>query len=395
MSTAPSKVAGSGLRAYFWEEAAADSNARRRDGRCGFSEHITRKLRGLRDGINSEPGTVPAMRDAHRVRLTDAARDSERLPDLYIAEHAALTLFGRHQQALPDPAHRPGGGLGAACRDLRRTRAFSERAVEQRLIASATAQDLHELVQHLHRLVPLLAQAGIALDYTRLMYDFAAWQSPGRDRVLRSWGLQYTEPAADALPADEPAAAGEDADESAKDAPYWACFVPGRAENGAQLAALRAGAGREPGTVPAMWPHYRTRMSPELRHQGALTRDLIAEHAALSLFGRHQQGRSRTMHVPGNSPGTAARLLLAKNGSGEEALERRFGALLTAIDTGELAMHLRGLVTLLARAEIGLDYDLLRTALRLWDDPKRPNAQGRFRDRWDRDFRIASQPKNS
>ncbi|UQA97644.1 type I-E CRISPR-associated protein Cse2/CasB [Streptomyces halobius] len=128
--------------------------------------------------------------------------------------------------------------------------------------------------------------------------------------------------------------------------------------------------------------------------QGA-PRDLIAEHAVLTLFGRHQQGRKRTMHVAGHTPGTAARLLLAKTGSGEEALERRFGALLTSIDSGELAMHLRGLVTLLSRAEIGLDYDLLRAALRTWDAPKRPNAQGRFRDRWDRDFRIEPTFKNS
>ncbi len=380
MSTA-SGGTRSGLRAYFWEEAATDWHTRLQEGRPGFSEHITRKLRGLRDGISSEPGTVPAVRDAHRVRLTDATRESDRLPDFYIAEHAALTLFGRHQQAVADPAHRPTAGLGTACRDLRRAKAFSRSAVEQRLIAAATAQELHELVQHLYRLVPLLGQAGIGLDYTRLLYDFAAWESPGRDRVLRSWGLQYTEPPA--------------VDDDTDAAPYWACFAPDRAENGAQLAALRSGTGREPGAVPAMWPHYRTRMPSELRGKGALTRDLIAEHAALSLFGRHQQGRSRTMHVPGNSPGTAARLLLAKSGSGEEALGRRFGALLTAIDAGELAMHLRGFVTLLSRAEIGLDYDRLRTALRTWDDPKRPNAQSRFRDRWDRDFRVDPKSKNS
>ncbi|MYT32197.1 MULTISPECIES: type I-E CRISPR-associated protein Cse2/CasB [unclassified Streptomyces] len=380
MSTATGRTR-SGLPAYFWDEVAADWHARMTEGRPGFSEHVTRKLRGLRDGIIGEPGTVPAMRDTHRVRLTDAARDSDRLPDLYVAEHAALTLFGRHQQAAVEPAHCPRAGLGTACRKLCSAEAFSASAVEQRLIAAATAQDLGELVQHLHRLVPLLGQEGIGLDYTRLMYDLAAWESPGRDRVLRSWGLQYIAPPA--------------TDDDAHAAPYWTCFAPDEMDNGAQLAALRSGTGREAGTVPAMWPYYRTRMSCDLREQGALTRDLIAEHAALTLFGRHQQGRRRTMHVPGNTPGTAARLLLAKTVNGEAALERRFGALLTSIDSGELAMHLRGLVTLLSRAEIGLDYSILRTALRTWDDPKRPNAQGRFRDRWDYDFRVAPTVKNS
>lgn len=374
--------AGSGRRAYFWEEAVSDWRAHAREGRPGFSEHITRKLRGLRDGISGEPGTVPAMRDAHRVRLTDAIRESDRLPDSYIAEHAALTLFGRHQQTTAEPAHRPGTGLGWACRELRRAARFSDSAVERRLMAAAGAQDLHELVQHLYRLVPLLGQAGIGLDYNRLLGDFIRWEGPGRGRVLRAWGLQY---------AADPAVAAD----SAEAAPYWVRFTPGQSGNGAQLAALRSGTGREAGTVPAMWLHYRTRMSTDLRSTGALTRDLIAEHTALTLFGRHQQGHRRPMHAPGNSPGVAARLLLAKDGSGKEALERRFGALLTSIDTGELAMHLRGFVTLLARAGIGLDYDQVRTALRTWDDPKQPNAQSDLRHLWDRDFRVEPRAKTS
>ncbi|OAR21853.1 type I-E CRISPR-associated protein Cse2/CasB [Streptomyces sp. ERV7] len=378
MSTTTGRTRTS-LRAYFWDEAAADWHARRQEGRPGFSEHITRKLRGLREGISGEPGTVAAMREAHRVRVTDAARSTDRLPGLYIAEHAALTLFGRHQQAATEPAHRPRAGLGTACRHLRCAEALSKNAVQQRLIAAATAQDLDELIQHLYRLVPLLGQAGIGLDYTRLMYDLAAWDSPAQDRVLRSWGLQYTQP--------------PNAEDDTDAAPYWDRFAPDGADSGAQLAALRSGTGREAGAVPAMWPYYRTRMSALLRDQGALTKDLIAEHTALFLFGQHQQGRSRTMHVPGNSPGTAARLLLAKNDSGHEALERRLGALITSIDTGEVAMHLRGLIPQLSRAGIGLDYDLLRTALRTWDDPKQPHMQGSFRDRWDRDFRI--QPTSS
>ncbi|MFF9864222.1 type I-E CRISPR-associated protein Cse2/CasB [Streptomyces sp. NPDC013953] len=380
MSTATGN-ARSSLRAYFWEEAADDWRAHVQEGRPGFSEHITRKLRGLREAISGEPGTVPAMRDAHRVRLTDIARQSDRLPDLYIAEHATLALFGRHQQAATEPAHRPRAGLGTACRQLRGAEMFSQSAVERRLMAAATAQDLHELVQHLHRLIPLLAQAGIGLDYTRLLYDFAVWEGPGRDRVVRSWGLQYTKPST--------------ADDGADAAPYWVRYAPGGVDSGAQLAALRSGTGREAGSVPAMWPHYTTRISTILRDKGALTRDLIAEHAALCLYGRHQQGRSRVMHVPGISPGTAARLLLAKNGSGQEALERRIGALLTSIDSGELAMHLSGLVTVLARAEIALDYNLLRAALRTWDDPKWPDAQSVLRTRWDRDFRVVSKPNSS
>jgi CRISPR type I-E-associated protein CasB/Cse2 len=77
------------------------------------------------------------------------------------------------------------------------------------------------------------------------------------------------------------------------------------------------------------------------------------------------------------------------------AIERRLGALLTSLDTGELAQHLRGLVPLLRRAGIGLDYDGLRQALRRWDDPQRPDEQSRIRSRWDRDFHMESTPQRS
>ncbi|WP_369265273.1 type I-E CRISPR-associated protein Cse2/CasB [Streptomyces sp. R35] len=69
------------------------------------------------------------------------------------------------------------------------------------------------------------------------------------------------------------------------------------------------------------------------------------------VFGVHQQGRSTPAHTPGVSPGSACRLLLAKDaGADRTAIERRLGALLTSLDTGELSQHLRGLVPLPRRA---------------------------------------------
>ncbi|PWI05107.1 type I-E CRISPR-associated protein Cse2/CasB [Streptomyces sp. NWU339] len=369
---------------FFWQEAAQDWPTGGPEGRSGFSEYVTRTLRALREGIGREAGTVPAIRHAHRTGLPD---DADRLPLLYIAEHAVLTLFGLHQHAAAEPVHRPGVGLGTACRRLRQSEQLSDAAVERRLIAAATAQDLHELVQHLQRLVPLLRQAGIGIDYTRLLHNLADWDGPGQDRVLRSWGLQYTDP-------NTPATEGEDTPD-ADTAPYWATCAPGSVKAGAELAALRSGTGRVAGTVPAMWPFHRTRMASEWHDKGSLTRDLAAEHTALTLFARHQQTHHRPMHARGTSPGTAAGLLAKKAEDGEgkagkAALERRFGVLLTSDDGDELAMHLRSLVPLLNRAGIGLDYDLLRTALRTWDDPRRPDAATRFRQQWDRDFHTAA-----
>ncbi|WP_149552872.1 type I-E CRISPR-associated protein Cse2/CasB [Streptomyces marokkonensis] len=374
-------------RQFFWEEAVQDWESSRKDGRRPeFSEYVARNLRALREGVGREAGTAPSMRFVHRVLLQDDG--SDRLPDRYVAEHHTLTLFGLHQHAASEPVHQQGVGLGTACLLLRRSEALTQAAVERRLIEAATAQDLHELVQHLHRLVSLLRQAGIGLDYTRLFRELTAWDGPDRNRVLRSWGLQYTDPGTPD-PGDEENA-GRDR------TPYWRTFDPDSPDAGAHLAALRSGTGREPGTVAAMWPYHRIRMASQWRDKGSLTRDLTAEHTALTLFARHQQTRHRRMHVAGNSPGTAAGLLAGKAAASSEgkagtaALERRFGVLLTSADADELAMHLRSFVPLLNQAGVGLDYDLLRTALRTWDDPHRPDAATGFRQRWDRDFHTAA-----
>ncbi|MEV5010995.1 type I-E CRISPR-associated protein Cse2/CasB [Streptomyces sp. NPDC055692] len=387
-STPSVRPAAGRTRLFFWEEAVQDWQSARKEGRRPeFSEYVARNLRALREGAGREAGTDPSMRSVHRVPLQDDD-GFDRLPDRYIAEHHTLTLFGLHQHAASEPVHQPGVGLGTACLLLHRSEALTEAAVERRLIAAATAQDLHELVQHLQRLVPLLRQTGIGLDYTRLFRELTAWEGSDRNRVLRSWGLQYTDPGTPAL--------GDGENAGQERAPYWATFDPGSPDAGAELAALRSGTSREPGTVAAMWPFHRTRMASEWRDKGSLTRDLAAEHTALTLFARHQQTHDHRMHVAGNSPGTAAGLLARKAAAGSEgkaataALERRFGILLTSADAVELAMHLRSFVPLLNRAGVGLDYDLLRSALRTWDDPRRPDAATSFRQWWDRDFHIAA-----
>ncbi|WP_330323360.1 type I-E CRISPR-associated protein Cse2/CasB [Streptomyces anulatus] len=376
-------------RLYFWEEAARNWSAARNEGRSPeFSVFIARGLRALREGVGQEPGAVAPMRAVHRVVLPDDGSGS--LPDAYIAEHYSLTLFGLHQYAASDPVHQPGTGLGTACLRLRQSNALTQAAAERRLNAAATAQDLHELAQHLQQLVSLLRSAGVGLDYTRLFRDLTRWDGPDRNRVLRAWGLQYTDPATRA-PVD-----GDENRTGGAAAPYWTTFDPSRREAGAELAALRSGTGREAGTVPAMWTFHSTRMASEWRDKGSLTSDLTAEHAALTLFARHQQTHVHPMHVRGSSPGTATGRLAKKEvdsaGEGKSttaALERRFGVLLTSADTDELVMHLRSLVPLLNKASVGLDYTLLRSALQAWDDPRRPDAVAAFRQHWDRDFHIA------
>ncbi|MEU5242665.1 type I-E CRISPR-associated protein Cse2/CasB [Streptomyces asoensis] len=365
---------------FFWEEFTYAAKRTRDGGQVpAWAE---RGLRALRDGLGCEPGNAPAMRHLHRVELTDDAYVNGQLPDAYRAEHGALTLFGLHQTAGAQPVHRRGVGLGTAVRSLR-DGVLSTSAAERRLTAAATAHDLDELVSHVQGLVPLLRKADVGLDYTRLYRDLADWLTPAHGRVLRAWGLQYTDPGT--------TSDGEHTRQDAVARPYWNTFDADLARTGADLAALRSGAGREAGTVPAMWPFYRTPLSTELRNRGALTRSLAAEHAALTVFAVHQQGRTTPVHAEGRTPGHACRLLLDRSDDADRtSVERRLGALLTSLDAGELAQHLRGLVPLLRRAAIGLDYEALRHALRWWDDPQRPQEQSRIRNRWDRDFRITA-----
>ncbi|HEX2300692.1 MAG TPA: type I-E CRISPR-associated protein Cse2/CasB, partial [Pseudonocardiaceae bacterium] len=108
---------------------------------------------------------------------------------------------------------------------------------------------------------------------------------------------------------------------------------------GAELAALRRGIDREPGSVPAMWPFYTT-----LSASGALTTRLAAEHLALTLFAVHQQSLPQPVHRKGVGLGSAILELRNSGKFSPEAVDRRFAAAATATSLTELAHHLRGLI---------------------------------------------------
>lgn len=157
---------------------------------------------------------------------------------------------------------------------------------------------------------------------------------------------------------------------------YWTQLrSDGSAPPGEVLAALRRGAGREPGSVPVMWPYYTT-----LTADGARTSRLAAEHEALVLFGIHQQGRTAPVHVEGVSVGRALRRLKASDRYSGDAVDRRVAAAATATSLGELVVHLRGLVQQMRAAQVfELDYTRLFFDLWSWQDPER--AAG-VRRRW-------------
>lgn len=195
--------------------------------------------------------------------------------------------------------------------------------------------------------------------------------------------------------------------------PYWARFVEDEGKwkryggetqgpSGADLAALRKGAGRPPGTVPSMWRFYTTDVDEEGSFAGGeWIRDaaLTAEHHTLVLYAFHQQSRREPAHRPkppdrpGISIGSAAKRLHLAGQDSQEAVDRRFFAAVTADTVEEVAWHLRGLVRQLksirtksgARVLQPLDYTQLMRDLEAWASPER---RDRVRRRWGRDYQA-------
>ena len=146
-------------------------------------------LAAFRRGWNAEPGALPTLW-AYYTTLTSDGRITRRLR----AEHLALTLFGLHQQGQSRPVHAKGVRLGEALRSLRTSGRYSEAALDRRVASCATADDVTEFAQHLRGLISMLKtlKEPQGLDYSQLVADLTAWQSPDRiGRIRRRLGADY------------------------------------------------------------------------------------------------------------------------------------------------------------------------------------------------------------
>ncbi len=168
---------------------------------------------------------------------------------------------------------------------------------------------------------------------------------------------------------------------------YWQRFTASATSAGADLAALRSGIGKEAGSVPALWPYYTT-----LTEDGDRTRALVAEHYCLTLFGVHQQAKLELMHHDRIGIGTAVLALKNSGAFSPEAVDRRFAAAATATSVGELAVHLRGLITQLRGIGQALDYTRMFWDLCNWQEPA---AAGVVRRRWGGQYFAPGAPTHS
>jgi CRISPR system Cascade subunit CasB len=137
------------------------------------------ELRGI---LRGSPGDY--LRAARHVApfLGDRASNDDRW---FYLVGGLLALHPRHIR--PNTGERVGPSLGVALGKLR-TEA-SGGSADSRFLALLNTP-APALGKALRQSVALLAQAGVGLDYTRLLYDLTRWEDPER-RVQKQWARDY------------------------------------------------------------------------------------------------------------------------------------------------------------------------------------------------------------
>ncbi len=154
----------------------------------------------------------------------------------------------------------------------------------------------------------------------------------------------------------------------------------------AELARLRRGIGKLPGSMPELWD-ITIKDLPEIL-VGKDEKPSYGEWAVytkLTLFALHQQGKdlkSQCMNQEGMFLGKAVRTLI-QTSEDENRVKRRFDAAATSNSMEEIAHHLRGLIQLLKSENIPLDYPKLTEDLYRFQFPE---ARDNVRLMWGREF---------
>lgn len=199
MTTVDSSVQGSGagqgkgapgasaLRAFVHGRISRLQDTRERSSTTAVLAH-------LRRAVAKPPGAVPevwevTMDGLPGVGKGDEPSRSER------AAHLSFCLYAIHQQAVSEPMHVPGRGLGSVIAELELRRpgqsSNGPSPVRRRFNALGTASSFEEVSYHLRGLVTQIRTERIPLDYGALADDLLALQSSaGAARVRLAWARQ-------------------------------------------------------------------------------------------------------------------------------------------------------------------------------------------------------------
>ncbi|WP_322761115.1 type I-E CRISPR-associated protein Cse2/CasB [Frankia sp. Cr2] len=177
----------------YWNQYVDADGAWKRDPRTALEQRPPGEdLATLRSGLGQPAGSVLAMWRFYTCVVDEKAARRDEVSEEQAAEHAALALFGLHQQSQQEPMHHPTVGVGQALRALRHSDRFSEDAVDARVEAAATATSVTAVLYRLRGLVTQLRTIRQPLDYDLLMKNINDWHYvESRQRVRRAWGLGY------------------------------------------------------------------------------------------------------------------------------------------------------------------------------------------------------------
>ncbi|WP_453985505.1 type I-E CRISPR-associated protein Cse2/CasB [Brevibacterium casei] len=157
-------------------------------------------------------------------------------------------------------------------------------------------------------------------------------------------------------------------------------FLEGSPDARAVLAQLRAATTGDPGAAWGISEYLlpERELKPNMLRSGYRYADSAdfaetAIHIAMTSYASMQQARSEPMHVDKRSLGTASRLL---GGSADEPMDQgkvwqRLSKLAQAQSVSGLRWQLRGMISLLKRRGIGMDFGQLANDLYFWQMPER------------------------
>ncbi|MFE4976104.1 type I-E CRISPR-associated protein Cse2/CasB [Kitasatospora sp. NPDC056651] len=177
----------------YWDQHTAPDHTWRTDPRSGQPRRPPGEdLAALRSGLGRPVMDSPKMWPLYSCEVNDVLALRDEVSDEQKAEHAALALYGLHQQSQSTPMHRRGVKLGEALRALRRSGKFSEDALDTRVAQLAGATSVAALLVHLRGLITQLRTVGQPLDYNHLMADIQAWHhTDRRPQVRLKWAIGY------------------------------------------------------------------------------------------------------------------------------------------------------------------------------------------------------------
>lgn len=155
----------------------------------------------------------------------------------------------------------------------------------------------------------------------------------------------------------------------------------------ASLAILRRGIGKQPGSQPFIWGMLLQDMLKDMMGTG--DEPSYAEWAvyvAMTMYALHQQGKdihTEDMNCEDKQTLGKAIAQLVHKKEDEERIIHRLNTLITSSDFEEVSYHLRGIIQLLRRDNIKLNYPVLAGELYQFQFSEGNQKVG---FRWGRDF---------